>query len=105
MSQNISWIHNHYYLEEIEDETFVKFFFSYLMTFQNVDKSFIEICNEFEEQYNLEQGSSINYFKYLVARKLISVDINTQKLNMRGLHISELAFSERGDENFDYAIS
>ena len=48
------------------------------MTFQNVDKSFIEICNEFEEQYNLEQGSSINYFKYLVARKLISVDINTQ---------------------------
>ncbi|WP_454015588.1 TnsA endonuclease N-terminal domain-containing protein [Bacillus sp. Marseille-Q7846] len=105
MSQNISCIHNHYYLEEIEDETFVKFFFSYLMTFQNVDKSFIEICNEFEEQYNLEQGSSINYFKYLVARKLISVDINTQKLNMRGLHISELAFSERGDENFDYAIS
>ncbi|CUB14167.1 Transposon Tn7 transposition protein TnsA [Bacillus cereus] len=103
--QNISWIHKHYYLEEIEDEAFVKFFFSYLITFQNVDKSLIEICNEFEEQYNLEQGSSINYFKYLVARKLIFVDINTQKLNMRGLSISELAFSERGDENFDYAIS
>ncbi|HDR4458244.1 TPA: heteromeric transposase endonuclease subunit TnsA [Bacillus cereus] len=103
--QNISWIHKHYYLEEIEDETFVKFFFSYLMTFQNVDKSLIESCNEFEEQYNLEQGASINYFKHLLARKLIFVDINTQKLNMRGLSISELAFSERGDENFDYAIS
>ncbi|MDH8003312.1 TnsA endonuclease C-terminal domain-containing protein, partial [Bacillus cereus] len=75
----MSWIHKSYYLDEIEDETFVKVFSSYLMRFQNIDKDLMEICNEFEEQYNLEQGSSIKYFKHLLARKLFFVDMSSQK--------------------------
>ncbi|MGD6869411.1 TnsA endonuclease C-terminal domain-containing protein [Bacillus cereus] len=75
------------------------------MSYQNVDQVLIEFFNKFEGEYNLEQGSSINYFKHLIARKLIYVDMNTQKLNMRSLSMGELTFSERGDENFDYAIS
>lgn len=105
MAHNISWIHKHYYLEGIEDKNFVEVFFSYLKKFQNVDQVLIEFFNKFEGEYNLEQGSSINYFKHLIARKLIYVDMNTQKLNMRSLSMGELTFSERGDENFDYAIS
>ena len=85
MAHNISWIHKHYSLEGIEDQNFVKVFFSYLKQFQNVDQTLIE----------LEQGSSINYFKHLLARKLIYGDMSKQKLNMRSLSMGELTFSER----------
>ncbi|MFP5010458.1 TnsA endonuclease N-terminal domain-containing protein [Bacillus paranthracis] len=105
ITQNISWIHKSYYLDEIEDETFVKVYSSYLMRFQNIDKNLMEICNEFEEQYNLEQGSSIKYFKHLLARKLFFVDMSSQKLNVRSLTLNDVVFSKRGDENCDSIIS
>ena len=75
------------------------------MNFQQADKNLISLCNEFDEKYNLDVGSSINYFKHLVARKVISVDMRVKKLNPNSLGVQEITFNQGEGDNCDYAIS
>lgn len=105
LSENISWVYEHYYLEGIENVTLVKVFLKFLMNFQQADKNLISLCNEFDEKYNLDVGTSINYFKHLVARKVISVDMIEKKLNPNNLCVQEITFNQGEGDNFDYAIS
>lgn len=105
LSENISWVYEHYYLEDIKNETLVKVFLKYLMNFQQADKNLISLCNEFDEKFNLDVGSSINFFKHLVARKVISVDMREKKLNPNSLCVQEITFNQGEGDNCDYAIS
>lgn len=45
------------------------------------------------------------YFKHLVARKYIFIDILTKRVNLRNLNIKNLVFAKGEYEVCDYAIS
>ncbi len=104
MADNISWVHKFYYLQDIRDVEFIKVFFKYLLSVQNDNSTLIEVFNRFDDQYNLESGSAINYFKHLVSRKYISIDMITKKVNLRSLKASGLFFGKGEYENLDCAI-
>ncbi|MED3349010.1 TnsA endonuclease N-terminal domain-containing protein [Bacillus thuringiensis] len=104
MANNISWFHKSYYVEDISDIGFIKIFLKYILSFSNENTNLIDAFNQFDDQYNLDNGQALVYFKHLVARKYIFIDILTNKINLRRLNIENIYIGIGGDESYDYAI-
>ena len=71
---NIAWVNNCYYLGDIEEKGYAKLL---LKTLNNCTKveNLQKICDEFDKEYNLEIGSALKYFRHLIARKLIKLNM------------------------------
>lgn len=104
MANNISWLYKFYYLDDIKDIDFIIIFYNYLLRASRNNSTLIELFNQFDNQYNLESGETINYFKHLVSRKYITVDMSTKKINLKNLTIKDISFQKGEYKNCDYAI-
>lgn len=102
--KNIQWLHKFYFLDDKMEYLFSQQFLKLLITNAKNEQRIIELCNEFDEFYQLDTGSGIIYLKYLLARKLVSIDMQ-KKINIRGLKINDIKvnFSLVG-ENVDNII-
>lgn len=102
---NINWIHKFYFLDSEEEELIALDFLKVLNSnLNNRNLKIIRVCNEFDENYNLEVGSAIIYFKYLIARKLILLNM-MEKVDIRKIDISEITINDDGGEKIDYISS
>ncbi|MGE0978322.1 heteromeric transposase endonuclease subunit TnsA [Bacillus toyonensis] len=104
MANNISWLYKFYYLDDITDIDFIVIFYNYLLCASRNNSTLIELFNQFDNQYNLESGEAINYFKHLVSRKYITVDMSTKKINLKNLTIKDISFQKGEYKNCDYTI-
>jgi len=55
-------------------------------------KDITKVCCDFEKIKSWEEGQGLNFFKYLIVKKMVNVDMNV-KLNFRNMQIF---FSEDG---------
>ncbi|MGH0526142.1 TnsA endonuclease N-terminal domain-containing protein [Bacillus cereus] len=104
MANNISWLYKFYYLDDIKDIDFIIIFYNYLLRASRNNSTLIELFNQFDNRYNLENGEAINYFKHLVSRKYITVDMSTKKINLKNLTIKDISFQKGEYKNCDYTI-
>jgi hypothetical protein len=96
---NIQYIHKNYYLDNEEDMWTCNLFLKFLIKSKNLDKysKLITIIEQFEDQYNLEEGSGIFHFKHLIAKKRIAVDMH-QKIIPGKLILFDIETKDEGDE-------
>lgn len=103
LTNNILWVHKFYYLSE-EDLSFSTLLLRLLIYKKGSGEKLLEVCNKFDEDYNLETGSSLSYVKHFIARKYISVDMN-KKINPSNLTINQITLNITKEDNLDYDIS
>ncbi|MGH0510461.1 TnsA endonuclease N-terminal domain-containing protein [Bacillus paranthracis] len=80
MVANVEWLHSSYF--EIEDlpVSTINTYTQQLKSFiKKYNTSIIEMVTEFDKTFQLENGTSLDILKYLIARKEVSVDI-TKKI-------------------------
>lgn len=103
-SLNISWVHKSYYLLDKEDKTYAN---KLLQVLKKSGKQTIlqDICDQFDENYNLEIGSALTYLKHLIARKLISVKMDDTRIIVARLSIDNIRINVNMEDNIDYISS
>ncbi|RHW34812.1 heteromeric transposase endonuclease subunit TnsA [Neobacillus notoginsengisoli] len=101
-AKNVSWLHNFYQLPGKDDHATALLFLKYLKNFRESPIKVVEVCTLFDEEYSLEFGSSINFFKHLLAKKFIELDMN-QKINLPTLQVSQMKIHEQEDQNELYS--
>lgn len=103
--KNIQWVHKFYFLDSEDEELIALDLLKVLNSnLNNLNLKIIRICNEFDENYNLEIGSAVIYFKHLIARKIIRLNM-MEKVDIRKLDISEITIKDDGGEKIDYISS
>lgn len=100
--KNIQWVHKFYFLDSKEDELLALEFLKMLNTAKNrLNTKIIQLCNKFDEEYNLEIGTALTYVKHLIARKMIVFNM-MEKLDIRKLKIGEITIKGSGGNKIDY---
>jgi len=96
---NIDYLHRAYYLENNDDILLCQKLLKFLVEkkFKSALAPLLYVFDEFEQIYNLDGGSGILYFKHLLARKQINVDMY-QKINPRELVLKEIVINKKGEE-------
>ncbi|WP_203247660.1 TnsA endonuclease N-terminal domain-containing protein [Sporosarcina beigongshangi] len=100
-SRNILWAHKYFYLDDKEDEKYALIFLNILTNKRGNDENLLDVCNQFDADYNIEIGSALSYIRHFVARKLISVDME-EIITASNLTIKELKMNVSGVDYFDY---
>lgn len=95
--KNIQWVHPFVSLETSEDEVLAQRLLGYLES-RNTSNTLFNVITKFEDDHLLEPGISVNFLRYLLARKLISLDMD-KKINLRNISTQELTFKELAGEN------
>ncbi|MFB6469514.1 TnsA endonuclease C-terminal domain-containing protein [Cytobacillus sp. Hz8] len=100
-SKNIEWIHPARFLDDTTD--FTKDDISYLTgilleSFYEKKRAIREITSSFDSQLNLEAGTGLLLFKYLLATKLIKIDMNRKIDLNQSAEILEIVFPDRKEE-------
>ncbi len=103
LANNILWIHKSYYLAE-EDISYSTLLLHLLILKKDSEESLLVVCNKFDEDYNLETGSSLSYIKHFIARKYISIDMS-KKINPSNLTLDQIIMNVSKEDNIDYNIS
>lgn len=103
-SKNINWVHKSYYLNDKEDEKYARIFLQVLRKSAN-EENLQNICDQFDEDYNLEIGSAITYLKHLIARKLIILKMDETAIIVARLSIKNIKINSSKEINFDYISS
>ncbi|SEO90508.1 TnsA endonuclease C terminal [Amphibacillus marinus] len=63
------------------------------------------LLNSFDRSNALDSGSALNYFKYLLANKIISIDLS-EKINPRNLNIQDISIdSQIMGSDYNYVSS
>ncbi|MFF3102614.1 TnsA endonuclease N-terminal domain-containing protein [Viridibacillus arvi] len=93
MWKNIEMIHRHYRVSDV-DKTLTEMLYKELE--QKKDGVLLSILNTFDDIYNLESGTALRLFKYLVARRYIDVGIQ-KKLDFR-TNITNYRFYGYGED-------
>lgn len=99
--KNIQWVHKYHSLDIEEDEDLAINFLQSVINSTDTKIKIIQFCNKFDNEYNLETGKALNYFKYFIARKLISLNMGDQ-IKINNLKISNLIISEDWRKQIDY---
>lgn len=99
--KNIQWVHKHYSLNIEEDEDLAISFLKSLVNTTDINKKLIQLCNDFDDEYNLETGTALNYFKYFIARRLIRCNM-VAKIKINNLEINDLIISGDWRNKIDY---
>ncbi|UQW97271.1 TnsA endonuclease N-terminal domain-containing protein [Rummeliibacillus sp. G93] len=99
--KNIQWVHKYRLLDLDQDVDLTKTFLKSLINATDINISIIQFCNEFDDEYNLETGMALNYFKYFIAVKVIGIDMQHQ-IKINNLKKSDLIISEDWRKQFDY---
>ena len=103
-SKNINWVHKSYYLNDREDERYADIFLEVLNSSSD-EENLQNICDQFDENYNLEVGSAITYLKHLIARKLITLKMDEKVIVVARLSIKNIKLNSSKEVNFDYISS
>lgn len=96
-AKNLQWLHPFISLESPDDETLAYKLLGYVRK-QEDSNTLFDVINKFEEDYLLDPGSAVNLLRYLLANKLISLNMDI-KLNLRSIFIQELSFNSWAGEN------
>lgn len=92
---NIKWLHKSYFEKDSSDQEMINQLLYYL---SKQGQTIIKVLSEFDENYKLEQGASLSLFKWLVANKIIKIDIHKKfdlKHETSALLISDINLSEK----------
>lgn len=97
-SENIRLIHNFKTIESVEEESIALRFLGYLDRLKDQDILSVYDCIvKFEEDYIFKPGETVNYFKYLLANKFVSINME-KKLNLRSLNVQDLSIHYKESE-------
>ncbi|MED4534176.1 TnsA endonuclease N-terminal domain-containing protein [Metabacillus fastidiosus] len=72
ISKNILWVHGDFYINEKELEL-INVLYEELGASES---TLLDVVTVFDEKYLLEKGTGLTLFKYLLARKYITIDMN-----------------------------
>ncbi|MDF2606227.1 MAG: Tn7-like transposition protein [Bacillales bacterium] len=92
---NIKWLHNSFFEEDLYD---YDVHCNLLHELSIKGRSIINTLNEFDGVYKLEKGTSLSTFKWMLAKKIINIDINIIfdiKNNTDTLLIKDISISEK----------
>lgn len=70
---NIKWLHKSYFEKDSSDQEMINQLLYYL---SEQGQTIIRVLSEFDENYKLEQGEALSLFKWLVANKIIKINIH-----------------------------
>lgn len=104
ISGNIGWVHTSYYLDDKEDDRYANIFLQVLMESAN-QENLQNICDLFDKNYNLETGSALLYLRHLIARKVITVTMDENKLIAARLTINNIIFNDFKEDKVDLISS
>jgi len=90
--KNVEYIHKSYYLEN-EDLLLAKLLYKEL---QISEGTILMILDLFDKKYNLEQGTGLSLYKYLLAKKELRVNMQDD-INLRA-DVSTIKFIEPNNE-------
>ncbi|WP_018932289.1 heteromeric transposase endonuclease subunit TnsA [Gracilibacillus lacisalsi] len=101
LTRNIQWIHPFRIIEK-EQVELANTFLKYLNDTYNKNQivSIFDLITAFEEDYILNAGTGVNYFRYLLANKVVSINMN-EKLDLRKRTIHDLSINHQ-KEGIDY---
>ncbi|WP_407271810.1 TnsA endonuclease N-terminal domain-containing protein [Radiobacillus sp. PE A8.2] len=91
--KNIMWVHSASTLENEEEEYLVDVMLELLRT-HDQSTSMAEFAKVFEEEYHLNKGMALYFFKHLFSKKVLSFDMY-HKFNLQK-PLSEFSLRERG---------
>lgn len=100
-AKNIQWFHPFISLEDPDEKKLAYRLLSYVGK-QEDSNTLFNVCNKFEEDYLLEPGSALNFLRYLLANKLVSLNMDI-KINIRSIALHELSFNNLAGENDETA--
>lgn len=101
-AKNVSWVHNFIQLPNKDDHIIALLFLKNLNGFRDSNVKVVEICSAFDEEYSLDYGTSINFFKFLLANKYIEVNM-VNKINLATLQVSQIKINEQEEQNELYS--
>ena len=79
MHKNIAWAHKSYYLEDKRSEGYAQILLQVLSNSLG-GENLQQICDQFDGNYNLEIGSALNYLRFLIGRKKVTVNMEEKEL-------------------------
>lgn len=91
---NIKWVHKSYFDEDANDKEINN---QLLYALSRQEGSIISALNEFDEEYKLEKGTALSIFKWMLARKIIKINIKDKidlKNEMSYLQIPKVKVSD-----------
>ncbi|WP_339060576.1 TnsA endonuclease N-terminal domain-containing protein [Tepidibacillus marianensis] len=91
--ENIKWFRKSFF-EETEQEEIIN---NLLYTLSEEDKTILKVLTEFDINYKLEKGSALSMFKWMLAKKIIKIDIKEEidlKNSTSHLQIPEIKISK-----------
>lgn len=68
------------------------------------DVSLQKICDQFDNDFNLEIGSALKYFRHFIARKLITVNM-AERIIIAKLTITDIEINKLEEGEIDYISS
>ncbi|MEA5025897.1 Transposon Tn7 transposition protein TnsA [bioreactor metagenome] len=99
IAQNVEWIHEHYWLTATEEMSINDLLEMGERLKEKLSKSHDSInvvTNDLDREFNVTNGTSNKVFSYLLARKEISMDMNTKiHLGLPASAITHIYFRER----------
>lgn len=103
IAQNIAWAHKCFYLDSEEEQEYANRLLRIINESASED-NLQKICDQFDENYNLETGSALNYLRYSIARKLLKVNMEERIIVSKLTKSSIKTLGSRGD-NIDNIVS
>lgn len=103
IAQNIAWAHKCFYLDDEEEQEY-SIRLLRLINESSSEENLQKICDQFDENYNLETGSALKYLRYLIARKLLTVNME-ERIIVSKLIKSNIEIHVSREDNIDYIIS
>lgn len=100
---NIAWANKYYYLEDIEEKNYAKLLLEILNSCTK-DINLQKICDQFDNDFNLEIGSALKYFRHFIARKLITVNME-ERIIIAKLTITDMEINKLEEGEIDYISS
>jgi hypothetical protein len=99
MIRNIEWVHSAYRLEENQEmskEDLYDLSTTLKSRLKTVDSSVNKVTKDLDMEMNIESGTSLYLFKYLLANKSISVNMSSQKI-LSSILTKEIQFKPAGN--------
>jgi hypothetical protein len=96
-AKNIQWLHPFISLENPDDKKFADRLLSNIVKRED-STSLFDTCNKFDEDYLLDPGTAVNFLRYLLANKFLSLNMDI-KIDLRSISLQELSFNNLEGEN------
>lgn len=75
--ENVEWLHSSYFdIEDLPTSALDMYIQQMKILIKKSNRSIIEIVTEFDQTFQLENGTGLEILKHLIARKELQVDIN-----------------------------